>query len=154
GGARFVPHHVRPGHQFEHYVTRRHRHCHWRHGGRGHYHDRECAQASRTSSGQKAALGNHPRRGGGRRPCVVLFVARHYRFIPAGVHTSGRGRPVVQTTGFHQDIFHGRSRAALHHTRPGAHGLVYSRENSGRRQESRQSPAHLDLSSSFVLRRP
>ena len=79
------------------------------------------------------------------RADAVLFAAGHHGFVPAGVHVAGAGRPAVQAAGVHQDLFHGRGGAAVHHARAGADGLVHPRQNSEGGKKPDQPVADLAL---------
>ncbi len=133
--------HVRPGDQRQHHEPGRHRHRHRRHDRRGHHHDRKRPQTSGTRPGQKTALADHPGRGQGGRADPLLLAAGHHRLLCAGLHPAGAVGPHVQAAGLHQDLCHGRRGPALHHHRPGAHGLVHPRQDQAGTRQSDQPPA-------------
>ena len=96
---------------------------------------------------QEAALGHHSRCRRRGRPHAFLLAAGHHGVVPAGVHAAGAGGPDVQAARVHQDLLDGGGRAAVHHARAGADGLLHPRPHPGRGEESDQPPARLDLSS-------
>jgi CzcA family heavy metal efflux pump len=79
-------------------------------------------------------------------PALVLFSADHHRLLPAGVHAGIPGGPALLAPGLHQDLLHGRRRAALGDFGAGADDAVHSRQDHARGEEPREPIAHLALS--------
>ena len=89
--------------------------------------------------GQEAALGHHPRRLGRGRADAVLLAAGHHGLVHPGVHAAGAGGPLVQAAGLHQDLFHGRGGAALHHAGADPDGLTSSAAKFRRKKRTRST---------------
>ena len=98
----------------------------------------------RAPAGQAASRGHHRCRGRGR-PGAVLQPADHHGVVPAGLRPGGPGRPAVPSAGLHQDLRHGRRRAAVRDPGAGADAAVRARPDHPGRQEPAEPAADLDL---------
>jgi hypothetical protein len=96
---------------------------HRRHGGRGHCHDREHAQASRTGRGKIGPMGHRPQECQAGWAAVVLLAPHHHVQLPPGICPGAAGRPALQAAGVHQNLRHGRLSTVVDHIGARTHGI-------------------------------
>jgi hypothetical protein len=135
---------ARPG--LEHHEPGRHRDRDRSDGGCGDRDDRERAQAHRAPARGRhpaaARSGDRARLQGGRAGAVLL-AADHHRVLPAGVRARRPGGPAVLAARLHQDLRHGRRRAAVGDPGAGADAVLRARAHPARGEEPGEPAADL-----------
>ena len=140
------------GTRLQHHEFGWYRHRHRRDDRCGHRHDRERAQASRTRSARKTALGYSHRSGDRGRTAAVLQPPRDHGFVLADLHARSAGGTAIQSTRLHQDVRHGVGGAPFRDARAGADGDFRAGKNRARGEEPHQSRAHLALPADHTRR--